>query len=137
MNKFIANCNRLWRFANALLIGKENLMTIHAYAAMKAGASLETFSYEPKPLGPFDVEVSIDHCGICHSDVHLINNDWQISEYPLIPGHEIIGAIAAKGDMVAGLDTGRRVGIGWPGASCPPVRAGYGLRSDRLYEFAG
>ena len=79
---------------------------------------LEPFSYEPAPLGPLDVEVEITHCGICHSDVHLINDDWDIGRYPLVPGHEIIGSVAALGSNVAGLKRGQRVGIGWQRSAC-------------------
>lgn len=97
-------------------------MAIRAYAAMKAGGNLGEFSYEPKELGPFDIEISINHCGVCHSDVHLVQNDWQMSEYPLVPGHEIIGTISAKGDLVQELDTGQRVGIGWQRGACLQCR---------------
>jgi D-arabinose 1-dehydrogenase-like Zn-dependent alcohol dehydrogenase len=52
--------------------------------------------YDPGKLGPHEVEIAITHCGICHSDLHLIANDWGISQYPFIPGHEIIGTVAAS-----------------------------------------
>jgi uncharacterized zinc-type alcohol dehydrogenase-like protein len=93
-------------------------MAITAYAAKAAGKPLEKFQYEPDELGPFDIEVKITHCGICHSDIHLIDNDWQMSQYPLIAGHEIIGTVAAKGRLVTGLEKGQRVGIGWQRTSC-------------------
>ena len=57
-------------------------MPINAYATPTAGKPLEKFQYEPKELGPHDIEVKITHCGICHSDIHLIDNDWQMSQYP-------------------------------------------------------
>jgi alcohol/geraniol dehydrogenase (NADP+) len=93
-------------------------MTIHAHAAMAAKKPLEKFEYDPGPLGPDEVEVEITHCGICHSDVHLIDNDWQMSVYPLVPGHEIVGAVAGVGANVKHLKKGQRVGVGWQCGSC-------------------
>lgn len=93
-------------------------MSIKAFAAREARGRLEAFQYDPKPLGPFDIEVKISHCGICHSDIHLIDNDWMFSQYPLVPGHEIVGHITATGSAVKHLEVGRRVGIGWQCGSC-------------------
>ena len=93
-------------------------MTIKAYAAMTKGARLEPFEYSPASLGPLDVEVRVTHCGLCHSDVHLIDNDWGISSYPLVPGHEIVGIVTAKGSQVRHLAVGQRVGVGWQRSSC-------------------
>ncbi|HEX4083325.1 MAG TPA: NAD(P)-dependent alcohol dehydrogenase [Chthoniobacteraceae bacterium] len=93
-------------------------MAINAFAAKAAGARLEPFSYEPGPLGPLDVEVAVTHCGICHSDPAMIDNEWHSSSYPVVPGHEIIGTVAAKGERVTGLEIGQRAGIGWQCSSC-------------------
>ena len=93
-------------------------MGIHCYAALSAKQALQKFEYDPKPLGPKDVEIQITHCGICHSDIHLIDNDWQRSVYPLVPGHEIIGVINAVGSEVKDLQKGQRVGVGWLANSC-------------------
>jgi len=76
------------------------------------------FKYDPGELGPHEVEIAITHCGICHSDIHLISNDWGISHYPFIPGHEIIGAVQALGAEVRALELGQRVGLGWQSNSC-------------------
>ena len=76
------------------------------------------FKYDPGPLGLQEVEISVTHCGICHSDLHLISNDWGISQYPFIPGHEIIGIVSAVGSEVKELKTGQRVGLGWQSNSC-------------------
>ncbi|OFZ23229.1 MAG: alcohol dehydrogenase [Bdellovibrionales bacterium GWB1_55_8] len=92
--------------------------SIRAMAAKNPKGALEKFEYVPEPLGPYDVEVSIEACGVCHSDVHLIDNDWGISTYPLVPGHEIVGYVHEKGGMVRDLKIGQRVGIGWQRASC-------------------
>jgi uncharacterized zinc-type alcohol dehydrogenase-like protein len=64
------------------------------------------------------VEIAISHCGICHSDLHLIANDWGISQFPFIPGHEVIGTVAAVGKAVKQLEVGQRVGLGWQSNSC-------------------
>jgi uncharacterized zinc-type alcohol dehydrogenase-like protein len=70
-------------------------MTVHAYAALAAREAFSSFEYEPPDLQPHEVEVAITNCGICHSDIHLIDNDWGFSSYPLVPGHEIIGNVNA------------------------------------------
>jgi uncharacterized zinc-type alcohol dehydrogenase-like protein len=93
-------------------------MEIKAFAAHATKADLKPFQYEPKPLGPFDVELKISHCGICHSDIHLIDNDWRISSYPLVPGHEIVGTVTSAGTMVEHLKVGQRVGVGWQRSAC-------------------
>ena len=91
---------------------------IRGLAAYAAGAQLLAFKYAVKELGPFEVEVKISHCGVCHSDLHLINNDWGMSQYPFIPGHEIVGTVTAVGSEVADRKVGERVGIGWQADSC-------------------
>ena len=70
---------------------------IHGFGVHAAGAQLLPYKYDPGALGANEVEVKISHCGVCHSDVHLIDNDWGISKYPFIPGHEIIGTVVAVG----------------------------------------
>jgi alcohol/geraniol dehydrogenase (NADP+) len=87
-------------------------------AAHAAGAELLPYRYDPGKLGANEVEIAITHCGVCHSDLHLIANDWGISQYPFIPGHEIIGTVAALGSEVRGLEAGQRVGLGWQSNSC-------------------
>ena len=93
-------------------------MTIHAYAASKAKGPLGAFDYEPVPLGPHHAEIRISHCGICHSDVHLVDGDWGVGTYPMVPGHEIVGAVAALGSEVKHLQVGHRVGVGWQRGAC-------------------
>jgi uncharacterized zinc-type alcohol dehydrogenase-like protein len=93
-------------------------MPINCLAAHAAKEPLRSFQYEPQELGLGDVEIKITHCGICHSDLHLINNDWGISVYPLVPGHEIIGAVTAVGSSVTRLKIGQRVGVGWEAGAC-------------------
>jgi uncharacterized zinc-type alcohol dehydrogenase-like protein len=91
---------------------------IQGWAAHAAGAELSSFKYKVDDIGPNEVEVKISHCGVCHSDVHLINNDWQISKFPFIPGHEIVGKVTAVGSAVQDRKVGDRVGIGWQADSC-------------------
>jgi alcohol/geraniol dehydrogenase (NADP+) len=91
---------------------------IQGLAAHAAGAELLPFRYDPGKLGLNEVEIAISHCGVCHSDLHLIANDWGISQYPFIPGHEIIGTVTAVGPEVRSLEIGQRVGLGWQSNSC-------------------
>lgn len=91
---------------------------ILGYAALEAKSALANFSYEPTELGPYGVEVQISHCGICYSDVHLIDNDWGRSIYPFVPGHEIVGTVLDVGSQVSHLQIGNRVGIGWQRSAC-------------------
>jgi len=91
---------------------------IHGLAAHAAGAQLLPFKYDPGELGRHEVEIRISHCGVCHSDVHLIDNDWGFTKYPFIPGHEIVGTVVGVGADVAGLKMGERVGVGWQADSC-------------------
>jgi uncharacterized zinc-type alcohol dehydrogenase-like protein len=93
-------------------------MPVKAFAAKAPGQHLEPFSYDLPPLGAHDVEIAVSHCGICHSDIHMIDNDWKISRYPLVPGHEIVGIVSAAGPAVSQLAKGQRVGVGWQSGSC-------------------
>ncbi|MGA0845066.1 MAG: NADPH-dependent aldehyde reductase Ahr [Luteolibacter sp.] len=92
--------------------------TIHAWAAMEAGGRLEKFDFAAGPLGPEDVELRVESCGICHSDLSMIDNDWGMSVYPLVAGHEVVGVIEAAGEHVKGVKPGDRVGLGWFAGSC-------------------
>lgn len=91
---------------------------IHGWAARGAKQKLEPFTYDAGPLGSEEVEIAVEYCGLCHSDLSVINNDWGFSQYPVIPGHEAVGRIVAAGDHVKGLQIGQRVGVGWNVDSC-------------------
>ncbi len=91
---------------------------IKAYAATEAGGSLTAFEYDAKPVGPGDVEIAVESCGICHSDLSMIDNEWGLTGYPIVPGHEIVGRVAKAGAGVAHLKEGDRVGLGWCSSSC-------------------
>jgi uncharacterized zinc-type alcohol dehydrogenase-like protein len=93
-------------------------MKVKAFAAKSAKAALEPFEYETGPLGPHEVEIKVSHCGVCHSDICMIDNDWGISSYPIVPGHEVIGTVAAVGSDVTSPKVGTRVGLGWQRGSC-------------------
>lgn len=91
---------------------------IKAYAVMEAGGKLEPFEYDPGPLSDHDVEIDVDYCGICHSDLSMINNEWGVTQYPFVPGHEVAGRISAVGKHVSKFNVGDRVGLGWHSAYC-------------------
>ncbi len=95
------------------------------------------FRYDPGRLGSVDVEIAITHCGICHSDLHLISNDWGISQYPFIPGHEIVGTVTAVGSRVRALKTGTRVGLGWQSNSCGPLRVVHPRNGESVSQYRG
>ena len=94
------------------------MKTVHAYAAFGKGEALKPFEYSLGDLGPEQVDVKVEYCGICHSDLSMINNDWGVSTFPLVPGHEVIGIVEAIGERVDTLKVGQRVGIGWFSGSC-------------------
>ncbi|WP_439136459.1 NADPH-dependent aldehyde reductase Ahr [Pseudomaricurvus sp.] len=91
---------------------------IKAYAASAPGAKLEPFEYEPGPLAHDDVEIDVESCGICHSDISMLDNDWGVTQYPFVPGHEVVGVVSAVGDNVSSVEIGQRVGLGWHSAYC-------------------
>jgi uncharacterized zinc-type alcohol dehydrogenase-like protein len=70
------------------------------------------------PLGDDEVEVAVENCGICHSDLSVLHNEWGFSQYPAVLGHEVIGRILMTGAAVKSLTVGQRVGIGWNAGSC-------------------
>jgi alcohol/geraniol dehydrogenase (NADP+) len=93
-------------------------MKINALAALEQGAALVPFSFDAAPLKPFDCAIKVLACGICHSDIHMVQGDWGISRYPLVPGHEVIGEIVELGSQVTHLAKGDRVGVGWQQGAC-------------------
>jgi len=96
--------------------------TFHAWAAKSAGGPLQPFDYDPGPLDAEDVEITVEHCGICHSDLALIDSEWGPTTYPVVPGHEAVGRVTAVGPQVKGLQLGQRVGVGWHTRSCMHCR---------------
>lgn len=92
--------------------------TFYGWAAREAGGKLEEFAFDPGEMRPDQVQIKIESCGICHSDVSVIDNAWGNAQYPLVPGHEIIGVIEKVGEHAKGLSVGDRVGMGWFAGSC-------------------
>ncbi|TFG99462.1 MAG: NAD(P)-dependent alcohol dehydrogenase [Candidatus Thorarchaeota archaeon] len=93
-------------------------LRVLGYAATAVGKPLVQFTYEQPKLGKHDVRVSVTHCGVCHTDVHAIDDYYGITTFPFVPGHEIVGYVSAVGSAVSSLKEGDRVGIGWQGRSC-------------------
>jgi len=91
---------------------------IQALAANAAKGKLVPYSYDPGPLSDDQVEISVEYCGLCHSDLMMLNNDIGFSQYPLVPGHEAIGKITALGSNAKFLKLGQTVGLGWNAGSC-------------------
>ncbi len=91
---------------------------IKAYAVHEPKGELSAFEYDPGLLGDNEVEIDVEHCGICHSDLNMIDNDWNITQYPIVPGHEVVGTISSIGDNVSHLNIGDYVGMGWHSGYC-------------------
>ena len=91
---------------------------VRAYAAYDKSQKLKSFEYEPRTIGQDDVAIDILYCGICHSDIHMVDNDWGRSVYPLVPGHEIVGRVTKVGSNVTQYAEGDLVGVGCMVGSC-------------------
>ena len=103
-------------------------MQTKGYAATSADSPLAPLAFERRTPGDRDVHVTIDFCGICHSDIHSARNEWQGTEYPFVPGHEIIGRVVKAGKDVKRLREGQRVGVGCfvnSCRTCPECKAGH------------
>lgn len=91
---------------------------VHAYGAQSATSAIEPMEIARRAPRPDDVVIQIDYCGICHTDIHFAHNDWGMTEYPVVPGHEIVGHVTAVGDQVTRFAPGDRVGVGCLVDSC-------------------
>ena len=85
-------------------------MSIKAWAATAAKQKMVLQDIDLGPLGTEDVEVAVEHCGLCHSDVSVLNNDWGISQYPAVLGHEVVGRVTAVGTATNRVKVGQQVG---------------------------
>ena len=94
------------------------MLATQGYAAAKVKAPLAPFSFERRDLKPDDVQIDIQFCGICHSDIHQVRDEWGGSTFPMVPGHEITGTVAAVGSEVKKYQVGDRVGVGCMVDSC-------------------
>ncbi|MFQ5329727.1 MAG: NAD(P)-dependent alcohol dehydrogenase [Thermodesulfobacteriota bacterium] len=91
---------------------------IKAFAAFESKGELKPFEYDPGSLKPDEVEIDVSYCGLCHSDLSILDNSWRITQYPVVPGHEVVGKIAALGEEVKHLTIGQTVGLGWHSGYC-------------------
>jgi uncharacterized zinc-type alcohol dehydrogenase-like protein len=91
---------------------------VKAFAAMKAGGPLEPWSFEVDAVGHNEIDIEVTHCGVCHTDLHLTDNDFGITAYPFVPGHEAVGVVKTIGSGVTHLTVGQRVGVGWQRGTC-------------------
>ena len=94
------------------------MLVTKAYAAQYAGSLLTPYSVERRDPGRHDVVIDISHCGVCHTDIHFVHNDFGMSLYPMVPGHEIVGKVTAVGNDVKKFRPGDTVGVGCLVDSC-------------------
>ncbi|KAE8674786.1 putative cinnamyl alcohol dehydrogenase 6 [Hibiscus syriacus] len=92
--------------------------TVAGWAAHDSSGKIVPYIFKRRENGVNDVSIKVMYCGICHTDLHFINNDWGITMYPVVPGHEITGVITKVGSNVKNFKIGDRVGVGCLAASC-------------------
>lgn len=97
---------------------KKIMSEVKAYAASSQTADLEPLNIERRDITKEDVEIDILYCGVCHSDIHTVKNDWKGSKYPVVPGHEIVGRVTKVGENVKNFKEGDLVGVGCMVDSC-------------------
>ena len=93
-------------------------MKVKAYAAKAAKGEFEPLEFQLGDLGLDEVDIAVESCGICHSDLSMLDDEWGMTQFPLVPGHEVIGTISAIGDHVTHLSVGDQVGLGWHAGYC-------------------
>lgn len=94
------------------------MTALKAYAASSKEADLKPFEINRRNITPDDIKIDILYCGVCHSDLHQVRNDWKNSQYPVVPGHEIIGKVVEVGENVSNFKKGDLVGVGCMVDSC-------------------
>ena len=107
--------------------GGQPMSTVKGYAAQSAASPLDAFRFERREPGPRDVEIDIQFCGVCHSDLHTVRNEWMFTAYPVVPGHEIVGRVSRVGGSVTRFKAGDLAGVGCMVDSCrtcPDCQAG-------------
>jgi uncharacterized zinc-type alcohol dehydrogenase-like protein len=90
----------------------------HGYAAQSKSTPLAPFNFERRDVGGSDVQIEILHCGVCHSDIHQVRDEWGGSIYPMVPGHEIVGRVSRVGAIVKNFKVGDLAGVGCMVDSC-------------------
>ena len=91
---------------------------IKAFAAFEPEGELKPYEYDPGALGANEVEIDVRFCGICHSDLSVMDSEWGQMQYPIVPGHEVVGEISQVGDQVTTFKPGQLVGLGWHAGYC-------------------
>src|SRR4051812_29792511 len=94
------------------------MIATKGYAAKNESDNLGPFNFERRDLREHDVQIQIQYCGVCHSDLHQVKNEWGGTVYPLVPGHEIVGQVAQVGSAVTRFKVGKTVGVGCLVGSC-------------------
>ena len=94
------------------------MIPVNSYAAMSSNTPLEVYNFERRAVGPDDVQIDILFCGVCHSDLHQVKNEWGGSQYPMVPGHEIVGKVLSVGANVKKFKVGDLAGVGVMVDSC-------------------
>lgn len=103
------------------------MLPTNAYAAQNATSPLAPFKFERRNPGEYDVQIEILYCGVCHSDIHQVRNEWGGSRYPMVPGHEIVGRVTNVGSKVSKFRVGDYAGVGCfvdSCRTCPNCKAG-------------
>lgn len=93
-------------------------MLVKAYAAKEAKGAFEPYEYELGEIGADEVDIAVESCGICHSDLSMLDNEWGMTQYPFVPGHEVTGRVLRAGSHVTHLKEGDPVGLGWHSGYC-------------------
>ncbi|MBC7795766.1 MAG: NAD(P)-dependent alcohol dehydrogenase, partial [Pyrinomonadaceae bacterium] len=91
---------------------------IKSYAAFEPKGKFEPFEFELGELGVEDVEIAVNYGGLCHSDLSMLNNEWRLTKYPFVAGHEAVGEVVAVGANAKNINVGDKVGLGWNSSSC-------------------
>jgi alcohol dehydrogenase (NADP+) len=114
------------------------MLPTRGYAAMAVGSPMEPFNFSRRDVGPHDVLIQIRYCGICHSDLHQVRDEWGGSQFPLVPGHEIVGTVTQIGSAVTAFHDDDTVGVGCFVDSCReclPCRQGLEQYCERHCVF--
>ncbi len=94
------------------------MISSKGYAAQSAKSMLSPFNFQRREVGPHDILIDIQYCGVCHSDLHQVRDEWENAIYPMVPGHEIVGKISKVGDHVKKFKVGDLAGVGCFVDSC-------------------
>jgi alcohol dehydrogenase (NADP+) len=103
------------------------MISSKGYAAQSAQSVLAPFNFQRREVGPYDILIDILFCGVCHSDLHQVRDEWGGAIYPMVPGHEIVGKITKVGDQVKNFNVGDLAGVGCfvdSCRTCPSCQAG-------------